>query len=84
MGQDLKGVYNLFERKLNLFSASDKQRVSDNIIEISDLSDSRLDDLLGKEDAEMLREEIELIEGVYPPFDMEEYRNGNICPVFFW
>ena len=83
MGQDLKGVYNLYERKLNLFSASNKQRVSDNIIEISDLSDSRLDELLGETEAETLREEVELIEEVYPPFEIEEYLNGNICPVFF-
>jgi peptide chain release factor 3 len=83
MGQDLKGVYNLYERKLNLFSPSNKQTISDNILEISDLADPQLDELLGEKDADTLREEVELIEGVYPEFEIDEYLNGNICPVFF-
>ncbi len=83
MGQDLKGVYNLYERKLNLFSPSNKQTISDNIVEISDLADPALDELLGEKDADTLREEVELIEGVYPEFKIEEYLDGSICPVFF-
>ena len=30
-----------------------------------------------------LREEIELVQGIYPEFDKEEYLNGDLQPVFF-
>ena len=83
MGQDLQGVYNLYERKLNLFSPTDKQRIADNKISIEDLSDSALEGYIGEEAAELLREEVELVEGVYPEFSVEDYLSGKICPVFF-
>lgn len=83
MGQDLQGVYNLYERKLNLFSPADKQRVADNKISIEDLSDEALEGYIGEEAAELLREEVELVEGVYPEFKVEDYLSGEICPVFF-
>jgi len=43
MGQRFKGVYNLYEKKLNLFAPHGKQSKED-IIEFTDLSDSRLDE----------------------------------------
>ena len=30
-----------------------------------------------------LRTDLELIEGVYPEFDVEEYLQGKLAPVFF-
>lgn len=83
MGQDFKGVYNLYERKLNLFSPADKQRVADNMVEIDDLADDALVDYLGEDDTEMLREEVELVEGIYPEFNVDTYLSGEVSPVFF-
>ncbi|MFB6340352.1 peptide chain release factor 3 [Saccharicrinis sp. FJH2] len=81
MGPSFKGVYNLYGRDLRLFAPS-KQVVTE-MHEISDLSDPRLDKMLGETDAEKLREEAELVEGVYPEFDLDEYLAGNVAPVFF-
>ena len=82
MGQRFKGVYDLLDSKLNLISGTDKQRIQDTI-EITDLDDPKLDENIGKEDADMLREEVELVNGVYPKLDLQEYLDAKIAPVFF-
>jgi peptide chain release factor 3 len=81
MGDRFKGVYNIYEKKLNLFSPN-KTRISEDIISFDDLSDSQLDDIIG-EDADKLRADIDLIEGVYDPFDIQTYLEGKVAPVFF-
>ncbi len=80
-GDSFKGVYNLFEKNLSLFEPS-KQEVT-TPKEISDINDKQLDELLGDDDVAQLRENIELIEGVYPNFDLEGYLAGDIAPIFF-
>ncbi|GJM34336.1 MAG: peptide chain release factor 3 [Saprospiraceae bacterium] len=82
MGQRFKGVYNLYEKKLILFNPHGKQNEED-IIEITDLNDPRLDQQVGKAAADELREEVNMIEGVYPKLDRQDYLNGDISPVFF-
>ena len=82
MGQRFQGVYNLYEKKLNLFSAHGKQTEEDTI-EFSDLSNSELESYIGDTAAAELREETHLIEEVYPDFDKKEYLEGNLSPVFF-
>ncbi len=82
MGYDFKGIYNIWERKLNLFSGDNKQTVSEGV-EFDDISNSELDETIGKTAAETLREELELAEEVYPKFNQEEYLNGELQPVFF-
>ena len=82
MGPDLKGVYNLYEKSLILYTPNSTERVSETLA-ISDISDSELDNQIGDEDAEMLREEVELVESVYPEFDRSVYLDGEVSPVFF-
>lgn len=81
IGAKFKGVYNLYENTLDLFTPS-KQTVSERV-EIDDVNDPRIDAAVGEADAEKLREDIELINGVYPEFDKEEYLSGKVAPVFF-
>ncbi len=81
IGAKFKGVYNIYEQGLDLFTPS-KQTVSERI-EISDVNSPEVDNIIGKEDADKLREDLELIEGVYPEFDKEAYREGKVAPVFF-
>ena len=81
MGKNFKGVYNLYEKSLHLFSGS-KQTVQEGI-EIKDINDPELDSLVGENNAKQLRADVELIEGVYPDFDVNEYLNGKVAPVFF-
>ena len=82
MGYDFKGIYNIWEKKLNLFSGDTKQTVSEGI-EFTDLEDPELDKMIGDKAAGTLREEIELVREVYPDFDKEAYLNGELQPVFF-
>ena len=80
-GQGFKGVYNLYEKNVYLFQPG-KTVVEDDRLLISDLSDARLDMMLGS-DATQLREDVALIDGVYSDFSVDEYRAGNVAPVFF-
>ena len=82
MGPDLKGIYNLYDRNLLLYTPNSSERVSETVA-ISDISDPELDNQIGAEDAKMLREEVELVESVYPEFDRDVYLKGDISPVFF-
>lgn len=82
MGKTFKGVYNLFSKNLLLFKPS-KQQISAEGVEIKDLSDQILNKYTGDTLANQLREDVELIEGVYPAFDTKEYLEGRVAPVFF-
>jgi len=83
MGSEFKGVYNLFEKKLQMFFSADKQRIAEDVIAIDNLNDSALEKYVGEDYAKQLREDAHLIEGVYEPFDMNLYREGYLAPVFF-
>jgi peptide chain release factor 3 len=82
MGYEFKGIYNIWEKNINLFSGDSRKNIEDTI-KIEDLSDSKLDGLIGEKAAKELREEVELVEGIYPQFDRESYLNGHLQPVFF-
>ncbi|MDO4215958.1 MAG: peptide chain release factor 3 [Bacteroidales bacterium] len=79
-GQRFKGVYNIYEQKLDLYQPS-KQVVTEKV-EV-DINSSELDERVGEADAEKLRQDLELVEGVYPEFDKETYLNADVAPVFF-
>ena len=70
------------QKKLFSFKPHQKQDAPDSI-EINDLNDPKLNEILGQEEADKLREEVELITGVYPEFSTEDYLNGTVTPVFF-
>ena len=80
IGAKFKGVYNIYENKLDLFKP-DKQRVTEKV-EI-DINSDELEAHIGEQDATQLRDDIELIDGVYPEFDVETYRSAEVAPVFF-
>ena len=82
IGATFKGIYNIWEKNINIFSGDNKQKISETT-KIEDLANLELDELIGTDYAENLRNEIDLIDGVYPEFDMQEYMDGNLQPVFF-
>uniref|UniRef100_UPI0039A67492 peptide chain release factor 3 n=1 Tax=Ornithobacterium rhinotracheale TaxID=28251 RepID=UPI0039A67492 len=82
MGERFQGIYSIYEKNIQLFSAQNKQKVSE-AIEFEDINNPELDEIVGKEAAETLREELDLIDGVYPAFDSEAYLKGELQPVFF-
>jgi peptide chain release factor 3 len=81
MGQRFRGVYNIYEGKLDLYTPS-KQYVTQSFA-FTDIHSPELEQHIDPALAAKLRADIELIEGVYPPFDTETYLHGEVAPVFF-
>lgn len=81
MGKTFRGVYNLYNKSLVLFEASKRELTEE--LTIEDINDPELDRLVGETNAAQLREDVELIEGVYPEFSVEDYLAGKVAPVFF-
>lgn len=82
MGDRFQGVYNIYQKGLNLFSAN-KTKIAEDVYAVEDINDKELDEIIGEEPAEELREELEMVEGVYDAFDREAYLAGEVAPVFF-
>ena len=80
-GFTFKGVYNIYKNNLQLYTPN-KQTVSESV-ELNDVNSPELDKLVGESDAQKLREDLEIIDGVYDPFSQEKYLSGELAPVFF-
>tara|TARA_R110002050_G_scaffold263742_1_gene404365 strand:+ start:1423 stop:3012 length:1590 start_codon:yes stop_codon:yes gene_type:complete len=82
MGYDFKGIYNIFEKNINLFSGDSKKNIEQTIA-FDDVTNPELDKIIGNKAATELRDNLELVWGVYPEFDKELYLKGDQQPVFF-
>ena len=79
-GMKFKGVYNIYENNLNLFTP-DKQRKTQKV-EV-DITSADLEQHVGEDCAQRLRDDLDLIDGVYPTFSVDDYRKAEVAPVFF-
>ena len=88
-GMRFKGVYNIYEQNLNLFRP-DKQKVTEKVS--VELNSVELEENVGEDDAAKLREDLEMIEGVYPSVEdvigtkedgPSAYLEAEVAPVFF-
>jgi len=82
MGYDFQGIYNVWEKNINIFSGDSRKNIEDTIA-FSDINNPELEKIIGEKPAVKLREELELIEEVYPSFDRDAYLEGHLQPVFF-
>tara|TARA_B100001996_G_scaffold304910_1_gene245904 strand:- start:7601 stop:9184 length:1584 start_codon:yes stop_codon:yes gene_type:complete len=82
MGIDFKGIYNLWGRNINVFLTEEKQKISKTNL-FNSLEDNKLTDLISEKSLKTLKEDLELLETVYPKFSEEEYLKGDLQPVFF-
>jgi peptide chain release factor 3 len=82
MGKTFKGVYNLHKKQIHLFTAGTETKDQGGIT-IESLDDPRLDEAIGEHDANVLREDIELLEGAANPFEYDHYLKASQTPVFF-
>nr|WP_298931387.1 peptide chain release factor 3 [uncultured Allomuricauda sp.] len=82
MGYDFKGIYNIYEKNINLFSGNSKKNIEETIA-FTDIENPELDDIIGDSAAHELRDNLELVSGVYPEFDKDSYLKGQQQPVFF-
>lgn len=80
-GLDFKGVYNIYENKFEFFQ-SNKTKIEDEVKVFNGLYDKELDEIFN-EKAQVLRHDIELIDGIYDKFEIQQYLEGKLAPVFF-
>ena len=82
MGYDFKGIYNIWEKNINLFSGDSRKNIEETIA-FNDINSPELEKIISEQSAENLRSDLELVYEVYPKFDREAYLKGDQQPVFF-
>jgi peptide chain release factor 3 len=82
MGYDFQGIYNLWEQNINLFSGDNRKTYRRNNRSL--MYKIRIGKKNGTKPADTLREELELIDEVYPKFDRQDYLDGKLQPVFWF
>jgi peptide chain release factor 3 len=82
MGKRFKGVFNLYQDNVHLYSSTHGGKVQQGEI-INGLDNPRLDELLGASVMADFREEVELVKGASHEFELQEFLDGKLTPVFF-
>jgi peptide chain release factor 3 len=81
MGKRLQGVFDLRSQTTHLFSATHGGKIQTGEM-IQGLDNPRLDEVIGDQ-ADELRDEIELVQGASHELDLDDYIRGELTPVFF-
>jgi peptide chain release factor 3 len=82
MGGQFEGVYDLEQNRL-MRPTGDSRAFEGDVTQLSGLQDPKLDQLVSAQACAHLREEAELAQAGYEPFDVEAYRRGDLTPVYF-
>jgi peptide chain release factor 3 len=81
-GKEFKGVYNLYDKNLRLFTANTKGTDED-VLAITNLNEPVVTEKLGEKDADTLRNDVELVDGVHGQLNVADYLKAKVAPVFF-
>jgi peptide chain release factor 3 len=81
-GVDFKGVFDLATRQIRSFKES-KDPMNAHLIDASDLQSTSLKSYLGERLHEKLLADLDMVEGLMPKFDREEFLAGRQTPAFF-
>ncbi|MEL0113140.1 MAG: peptide chain release factor 3 [Rickettsiales bacterium] len=82
MGRNFLGCYDILRDRLLLTERSKGDKVDEGI-PCEGLDDPKLDELLPADAIAKLREEVEMVRGLCPPFDLAAYRDGTLTPIYF-
>ncbi|MFT4925270.1 MAG: peptide chain release factor 3 [Phenylobacterium sp.] len=80
-GKEFKGIYHILRDEVILYQQSQGHTIQDSII-IKGLNNPLVDEHIG-DYAEILREEMELVEGASHKFDLDLFLDGKLTPVCF-
>ena len=80
MGKAFRGVYHLLQQQVLTFTPGEERRSDGEIIK--GLDNPELDKRFPMEVGQ-LRDDVELIDGASPPFDLDDFLAGKQSPVFF-
>jgi len=81
MGRSLKGVYHLLQDRIYIYSAAGREKAS-TIAAVEGLHSEEASTILG-DNAQEFRDEVELVKGACPKFDIAQYLAAKQTPVFF-
>ncbi len=83
-GKEFKGCYDILNDRVILMSKTgDKSKINDIVETVNGINDEKLDELLPADLVEKLREDVEMVKELCPPFNIEEYLQGTLTPIFF-
>ena len=82
IGQRFKGIYNRLTKEIILYDQR-REEYETTVIKVDSYRDESWKEAVGEEIFNQTCEELDLIEGVLPPFDVEKFLRGEIPPVTF-
>ncbi|WP_370209929.1 peptide chain release factor 3 [Alloalcanivorax venustensis] len=82
MGQNFKGVYNLLTDTAVLYKSGQGHTIQERR-EVKGLDNPELDQAVGADYAQELRDTLELVQGASHEFDLQRFQEGKLSPVFF-
>ncbi len=81
-GKEFKGVYHILRDEVILYQTGHGHTIQEKRV-IKGVDTPELDEAIGEELAEQLREELELVVGASHEFNHELFMKGELTPVFF-
>ena len=81
MGKEFKGVYNLYTDTVHVYQQGMGHTINDDL-QFKGIDSDEFTELLGPY-ADDVRDELELVRGACHEFNLDEYREGKLTPVFF-
>lgn len=82
-GKEFKGVYDRSTKHITTFKAVSTGGQKEVLTTEVSIDDANIDGIIGADFHAKLDEEIELLDGASPEFDMELVSKGKLSPVFF-
>ena len=82
MGKNFKGVYNLLTDTAVLYKSGQGHTIQERR-EVKGLDNPDLDQAVGADYAQELRDTLELVQGASHEFDLQRFQEGKLSPVYF-
>ncbi len=84
-GKQFQGCYDLRKDQMILFGDAKKEKKGSlpGILPCQGTDDAKLKEILSDDQHAKLVEDVEMVKGLCPEFDLESYREGHLSPVYF-
>ncbi len=81
-GKQFKGCYDISRDQMIVFEGEKKGALPD-IVPCQGVDDKKLKEILSADQHAKLKEDVEMVRELCPPFDQESYNQGHLSPVYF-
>ncbi|GLJ18284.1 hypothetical protein SUGI_0323340 [Cryptomeria japonica] len=82
-GDRFTGLYHVTSKNVHLFQRDSKHGSKAISVKVVPFNDSSLTSIIPSDLYKQLMEDIELIEGLFPPLDVAKIHSGDLSPVYF-